>query len=85
MHSCVHLAAARLLVQVGNQRFIILAVSIIRVALIPLFLLCNVQSHGKERALPVVFSNDAYPVVFNTVLGITNGYFGSLAMIFGPQ
>ena len=71
--------------QIGNHRFIVLFSSILRFALIPLFLLCNVQLTGKERAIPVVFDNDAYPVVFNTILGLTNGYFGSLAMIFGPQ
>ena len=71
--------------QIGNHRFILLVCSIFRVVLIPLFLLCNVQLAGKERVLPVVFTSDFYPVAFNTILGVTNGYLGSLAMIFGPQ
>ena len=71
--------------QLGNHRYILLVCSFLRLILIPLFLLCNVQVTGKPRAIPVVFNNDAYPVVFNTILGLTNGYFGSLAMIFGPQ
>ena len=74
-----------LVFQIGNNRYFLLMVSIIRIVFIPLFLFCNVQLSGKERHIPVIFNNDAYPVVFNTVLGITNGYFGSLAMIFGPQ
>ena len=75
----------RLPSQLGNHRYILLVCSFLRIVLIPLFLFCNVQSAGKPRAIPVVFNNDAYPVVFNTILGLTNGYFGSLAMIFGPQ
>ena len=71
--------------QLGNHRYILLVCSFLRLVLIPLFLLCNVQVKGKPRAIPTVFNNDAYPVVFNTILGLTNGYFGSLAMIFGPQ
>ena len=71
--------------QLGNHRYILLVCSFLRLILIPLFLLCNVQVTGKPRAIPVVFNNDAYPVVFNTILGLTNGYFISLAMIFGPK
>lgn len=71
--------------QVGNHRYVLLTASFLRLILIPLFLFCNVQPIGKQRAIHVVFNNDAYPVVFNTILGLSNGYIGSLAMIFGPQ
>ena len=52
-----------------------------RIVFIPLFLLCNI----KNSYLPLLFKHDAYPVVLNVLFSITNGYLGSLCMMFGPR
>ncbi|XP_062914980.1 equilibrative nucleoside transporter 4 isoform X1 [Mobula hypostoma] len=53
----------------------LLAFSCTRVIFIPLFLLCVLPS---DRP---VFSHPAWPCVFSLLMGISNGYFGSVPMI----
>ncbi|XP_051877459.1 equilibrative nucleoside transporter 4 isoform X5 [Pristis pectinata] len=53
----------------------LLACSCTRVIFIPLFLLCVLPS---DRP---VFSHPAWPCVFSLLMGISNGYFGSVPMI----
>ncbi|XP_071079137.1 equilibrative nucleoside transporter 3-like [Haliotis cracherodii] len=52
-----------------------------RVVLVPLIMFCDAQ----PRSLPVWFNNDAFPIAFIIILGITNGYFGTLNMMYAPQ
>ena len=54
----------------------------VRIAFIPLFMLCNYQP---RHHLPVVFGHDAYPIVFNILFSISNGYLASLCMMYGPE
>ncbi|KAF7667368.1 hypothetical protein LDENG_00065730 [Lucifuga dentata] len=54
-----------------------------RSALVPLFVFCNYQP--REHVRTVLFTNDLYPVVFNCLLGLSNGYLGTLPMIYGPK
>ncbi|XP_068424263.1 equilibrative nucleoside transporter 3 [Clinocottus analis] len=54
-----------------------------RVSLVPLLMFCNYQPRNPLHT--VLFTNDVYPVVFNCLLGLTNGYFGTLPMIYGPK
>ncbi|NWR64942.1 S29A1 protein, partial [Bucorvus abyssinicus] len=54
----------------------------LRVIFIPLFMLCNVQP---RVYLPVVFSHDAWYIIFMIFFSISNGYLASLCMCFGPK
>lgn len=54
-----------------------------RTVLIPLFMFCNFQP--RNHLGTVLFPNDLYPVVFNCLLGLSNGYLGTLPMIYGPK
>ncbi|XP_013926801.1 PREDICTED: equilibrative nucleoside transporter 4 [Thamnophis sirtalis] len=53
----------------------LLLCSCLRVVFIPLFILC-VYPNGKPT-----FSHPAWPCIFSLLMGITNGYFGSVPMI----
>jgi len=53
----------------------------LRLAFIPLLMLCNAQPRSH---LPVVLHNDAFPACLILVMGLTNGYLGTLCMSFGP-
>uniref|UniRef100_A0A8C3CNC4 Solute carrier family 29 member 1 (Augustine blood group) n=1 Tax=Cairina moschata TaxID=8855 RepID=A0A8C3CNC4_CAIMO len=54
----------------------------LRVVFIPLFMLCNVQPRDY---LPVIFSHDAWYIIFMIFFSISNGYLASLCMCFGPK
>ncbi|KFU84723.1 Equilibrative nucleoside transporter 1 [Chaetura pelagica] len=54
----------------------------LRVIFIPLFMLCNVKP---RHYLPVVFSHDAWYIIFMIFFSISNGYLASLCMCFGPK
>uniref|UniRef100_A0A8D2QG97 Solute carrier family 29 member 1 (Augustine blood group) n=1 Tax=Zonotrichia albicollis TaxID=44394 RepID=A0A8D2QG97_ZONAL len=55
---------------------------VLRVIFVPLFMLCNVQP---RYYLPVVFSHDAWYIIFMIFFSISNGYLASLCMCFGPK
>jgi len=59
----------------------LLILSISRVVFIPLFLMCNY----KHRLLPYVFNHDFYPIIINVLFSVSNGYLGSLGMMYGPK
>lgn len=50
--------------------------TLLRLAFFPLFVLC---------VDPKVFTSDVWAYVFMAIFATTNGYLGSLAMIFGPS
>ncbi|XP_032090199.1 equilibrative nucleoside transporter 2 [Thamnophis elegans] len=54
----------------------------LRVFLIPMFLLCNIQ---RQSAWPVLFHHDAWFVVLMVVFSLSNGYFVSLTMCLAPK
>ncbi|NWI23372.1 S29A1 protein, partial [Sula dactylatra] len=54
----------------------------LRIIFIPLFMLCNVQP---RQYLPVLFSHDAWYIIFMIFFSISNGYLASLCMCFGPK
>ncbi|XP_067828513.1 equilibrative nucleoside transporter 3 [Heptranchias perlo] len=56
---------------------------LLRTLLLPLFVFCNYQPRNPSHT--VVFDQDFYPAVFICVLGFTNGYLGTLPMIYGPK
>jgi equilibrative nucleoside transporter 1/2/3 len=55
--------------------------SVVRLAFLPLFLLCNVE----RTAFPVVFASDAFPIGFMLLFALSNGYISSLSMMWGPR
>lgn len=54
-----------------------------RMVFIPLFCLCNFQPRTSN--LPVVFKSDVFPVLFNTLFAVSNGYFTRMCMMYGTQ
>lgn len=57
--------------------------SIMRIAFIPLFMVCNVlPRHGQ---LKLVLDNDVYPVVLMALFSLTNGYISTVSMMLGPR
>ncbi|XP_041803930.1 equilibrative nucleoside transporter 1-like [Chelmon rostratus] len=58
------------------------ALVVLRIIFIPLFMLCNVQP---RHYLPVLFSHDAWYIIFMIVFSFSNGYLASLCMCYGPK
>lgn len=65
-----------------KSKYLLLSFSLLRVILIPLIMVCNVQP---RNYLPVLFENEIYYIVFMSILGLTNGYLFTNAMINGPN
>lgn len=59
-----------------------LLLCLMRVLIVPIFLFCNVQP---RHNLPVIFHQDWIPIVSMAVFAISNGYLGTLCMMYGPQ
>ncbi|KAI4874093.1 hypothetical protein NFI96_016338, partial [Prochilodus magdalenae] len=59
------------------------ALVLCRTVLVPLFIFCNYQPRRHQN--PVFFAHDLFPVVFVCLLGLSNGYLGTLPMIYGPK
>ncbi len=59
-----------------------LLISVCRFVFIPLFLFCNVSP---RHNLPVLFKSDVAPCIIMMFFAISNGYFGTLCMMYGPQ
>ncbi|XP_067876515.1 equilibrative nucleoside transporter 3 [Heterodontus francisci] len=56
---------------------------LLRTLFLPLFIFCNYQP--RDYLHTVFFDRDFYPAIFISVLGLTNGYLGTLPMIYGPK
>ncbi|NXD44287.1 S29A3 protein, partial [Copsychus sechellarum] len=56
---------------------------LLRTIFLPLFILSNYQPRAHIQT--VVFKQDFYPVVFTALLGLSNGYLGTLVMVYGPK
>ncbi|XP_022254302.1 equilibrative nucleoside transporter 3-like [Limulus polyphemus] len=63
-------------------RLTLLSLTCLRVAFVPLFMLCN--AHPRNN-LPVIFDSDVYYISFVAVFSVTNGYFFSNAMMHAPK
>lgn len=44
----------------------------------------NPHAQGSEVHSLDWFKNDAFPYIFMLALGVSNGYFGTLCMMYGP-
>ncbi|MEQ2252246.1 hypothetical protein ILYODFUR_019739 [Ilyodon furcidens] len=67
----------------GPTSRVLPALVLCRSVLVPLLMFCNYQP--RDHLHTVLFSNDVYPVIFNCLLGLSNGYLGTLPMIYGPK
>ncbi|XP_033064326.1 equilibrative nucleoside transporter 3 isoform X4 [Trachypithecus francoisi] len=56
---------------------------LLRTCLIPLFVLCNYQPRIHLKT--VVFQSDVYPALLSSLLGLSNGYLSTLALLYGPK
>ncbi|KAF2358936.1 Equilibrative nucleoside transporter [Trinorchestia longiramus] len=57
----------------------------LRLLLIPAFLLCHYYPVGSIRVMPVLIDSDWGYWALGIVLGLTSGYYSSLAMMYCPQ
>ncbi|KAK3254581.1 hypothetical protein CYMTET_36207 [Cymbomonas tetramitiformis] len=64
-----------------------LTAACVRLACMPIFLFCNVvpSSSGDSWSIPVLFESDVFPIMFNAIMGLSNGYLGSLCMMHAPS
>lgn len=67
----------------GPTSKVLPALVLCRSVMVPLFMFCNYQP--RDHLHTVIFAHDAYPVLFNCLLGLSNGYLGTLPMIYGPK
>ncbi|KAK7902201.1 hypothetical protein WMY93_018970 [Mugilogobius chulae] len=67
----------------GPTSRVLPALVLCRTVLVPLLMFCNYQP--RDHLHTVWFTHDAYPIVFNSLLGLSNGYLGTLPMIYGPK
>nr|XP_054759282.1 equilibrative nucleoside transporter 1-like [Lytechinus pictus] len=66
-----------------NHMGVVSLLVILRLGFFPLFALCNVSPESRDS--DVVFTHDAYPIVFMFFFALSNGYLGSLCMMYGPK
>lgn len=67
----------------GPNSKLLPALVLLRTIFLPLFILSNYQPRARIRT--VLFARDAYPVAFTALLGLSNGYLGTLAIVYGPK
>ncbi|KAM4729702.1 equilibrative nucleoside transporter 3 [Anableps anableps] len=67
----------------GPTSRVLPALVLCRSVLVPLLMFCNYQP--RDHLHTVLFPHDVYPVIFNCLLGLSNGYLGTLPMIYGPK
>lgn len=67
----------------GPTSRVLPALVLCRSVMVPLLMFCNYQP--RDHLHTVLFAHDVYPVAFNCLLGLSNGYLGTLPMIYGPK
>uniref|UniRef100_A0A8D0BYQ1 Solute carrier family 29 member 3 n=1 Tax=Salvator merianae TaxID=96440 RepID=A0A8D0BYQ1_SALMN len=67
----------------GPNSKLLPAMALLRTFFVPAFMLCNYQP--RIYITSVVFAQDIYPIIFTVLLGFSNGYLNTLAMIYGPK
>ncbi|XP_030718380.1 equilibrative nucleoside transporter 3 [Globicephala melas] len=67
----------------GPRSKVLPGLVLLRTCLVPLFVFCNYQP--RLHLHTVVFQSDVYPVLFTSLLGLSNGYLSTLALIYGPK
>ncbi|XP_075466712.1 equilibrative nucleoside transporter 3 isoform X1 [Ascaphus truei] len=67
----------------GPNSKLLPALVMLRTLFIPLFIFSNYQP--RKHIDKVLFQSDAYPAIFIALLGLSNGYLGTLSMVYGPK
>ncbi|XP_035939819.2 equilibrative nucleoside transporter 3 isoform X1 [Halichoerus grypus] len=67
----------------GPRSKVLPGLVLLRTCLLPLFMFCNYQP--RVRLHTVLFRSDLYPVLFTSLLGLSNGYLSTLALMYGPK
>lgn len=67
----------------GPRSKVLPGLVLLRTCLVPLFVFCNFQPRVHLRT--VAFRSDLYPVLFTSLLGLSNGYLSTLALMYGPK
>ncbi|XP_058154970.1 equilibrative nucleoside transporter 3 isoform X3 [Dasypus novemcinctus] len=67
----------------GPKSRLLPGLALLRTAFVPLFVFCNYQP--RDRLRTVVFASDVYPALFTALLGLSSGYLGTLALMYGPK
>jgi equilibrative nucleoside transporter 1/2/3 len=66
--------------------FLVLALSLLRLAFIPLFLFCNINIPVEDRHFTfTVFGNEAFYIIFMALFSLSNGYLSCICMMSAPQ
>jgi len=63
--------------------FLVLALSLLRLAFIPLFLFCNIPQ--ERHFTTTIFSNEAFYIIFMSLFSLSNGYLSCICMMSAPQ
>ncbi|CAB3982559.1 equilibrative nucleoside transporter 1-like isoform X1 [Paramuricea clavata] len=67
----------------GKDGFWLLGCCVLRFVFLPLFAFCNF--HPRRTNGTVLFAEDYWPIIFNVLFSVSNGYLGSLCMMYGPK
>lgn len=67
----------------GPRSKVLPGLVLLRTSFVPLFMFCNYQP--RDYLHTVVFLSDVYPMLFSSLLGLSNGYLSTLALIYGPK
>uniref|UniRef100_A0A673VKT3 Solute carrier family 29 member 3 n=2 Tax=Suricata suricatta TaxID=37032 RepID=A0A673VKT3_SURSU len=67
----------------GPRSKVLPGLVLLRTCLLPFFVFCNYQPRTHLRT--VAFRSDLYPVLFTSLLGLSNGYLSTLALMYGPK
>ncbi|XP_053548003.1 equilibrative nucleoside transporter 3 [Bombina bombina] len=67
----------------GPNSKLLPALVLLRTLFIPMFMFSNYQP--RKHIYKVIFQSDVYPVIFISLLGFSNGYLGTLSMVYGPK
>jgi len=62
----------------------LLGLSLVKLAFVPLFLFCNAAPSNRSVTYVLIDSDAAY-LIFMIIFSISNGYIGSVVMMFGPK
>ncbi|XP_025103673.1 equilibrative nucleoside transporter 1-like isoform X1 [Pomacea canaliculata] len=68
----------------NGQGALLIIMAVLRVVYIPLLMMCHIDS-GSNSYLKNLLNNDAWPIALILTLGLTNGYLGTLSMMYGPS
>lgn len=69
----------------GIRVWALFIVALCRLAFIPLFLFCNAKDdEDADNLAPYWFKSDAWPIIIMVFFAFSNGYLGSLCMMYGP-